>query len=95
MGVATRVTMRVVMTPLTVTLSLTSESEPLLLPGTLPGTLIWSGTSVMGLTMLSCGGRDQTTRVIDRMTRPNEILFDVIPFSPPPSYHFKNPFQNN
>jgi hypothetical protein len=23
------------------------------------------------------------------------ILFDVIPFSPPPSYHFKNPFQNH
>jgi hypothetical protein len=22
------------------------------------------------------------------------ILFDVILFSPPPSYHFKNPFQN-
>jgi hypothetical protein len=22
-------------------------------------------------------------------------LFDVIPFSPPPSYHFKNPFQNH
>jgi hypothetical protein len=22
------------------------------------------------------------------------ILFDVIPFSLPPSYHFKNPFQN-
>jgi hypothetical protein len=23
------------------------------------------------------------------------ILFDVIPFSPPPSYHFKKPFQNH
>jgi hypothetical protein len=23
------------------------------------------------------------------------ILFDVIPCSPPPSYHFKNPFQNH
>jgi hypothetical protein len=23
------------------------------------------------------------------------ILFDVIPFSPPPSYHFKNSFQNH
>jgi hypothetical protein len=22
------------------------------------------------------------------------IFFDVIPFSAPPSYHFKNPFQN-
>jgi hypothetical protein len=54
MGVATRVTMRVVVTtPLTVTLSLASESEPLPLPGTLTGTLLWSGTSVMGLTRLS------------------------------------------
>jgi hypothetical protein len=25
----------------------------------------------------------------------SKILFDVIPFSPPPSYHFKNPFQNH
>jgi hypothetical protein len=24
-----------------------------------------------------------------------KILFDVIPFYPPPSYHFKNPFQNH
>jgi hypothetical protein len=24
-----------------------------------------------------------------------KTLFDVIPFSPPPSYHFKNPFQNH
>jgi hypothetical protein len=24
-----------------------------------------------------------------------KIHFDVIPFSPPPSYHFKNPFQNH
>jgi hypothetical protein len=23
------------------------------------------------------------------------LLFDVIPFSSPPSYHFKNPFQNH
>jgi hypothetical protein len=23
------------------------------------------------------------------------IIFDVIPFPPPPSYHFKNPFQNH
>jgi hypothetical protein len=66
--VATRVTMRVVMTPLTVTLSLTSESEPLLLPGTLTGTLIWSGTSVMGLTMLSVwwkGSDDSSDRSDD------------------------------
>jgi hypothetical protein len=25
-------------------------------------------------------------------TSTSKILFDVIPFSPPPSYHFKNPF---
>jgi hypothetical protein len=25
----------------------------------------------------------------------SKILFDVIPFSSPPSYHFKNPFQNH
>jgi hypothetical protein len=25
----------------------------------------------------------------------SKIHFDVIPFSPPPSYHFKNPFQNH
>jgi hypothetical protein len=24
-----------------------------------------------------------------------KTLFDVILFSPPPSYHFKNPFQNH
>jgi hypothetical protein len=54
MGVATRVTMRVVViTPLKVTLSLASEPEPLPLPGTLTGTLLWSGTFVMGLTRLS------------------------------------------
>jgi hypothetical protein len=54
MGVATRVTMRVVVTtPLTVTLSLASELEPPPLLGTLTGTLYWSGTSDMGLTGLS------------------------------------------
>jgi hypothetical protein len=54
MGLATRVTMRVVVTiPLTVTPSLACEPEPLPLPGTLTGTLLWSGTSVMGLTRLS------------------------------------------
>jgi hypothetical protein len=53
-GVATQVTMRVVVTtPLTVTSSLASEPEPPPLPGTLTGTLLWSGTSVMGLTRLS------------------------------------------
>jgi hypothetical protein len=54
MGVATRVTMRVVVTtPLTVTPSLASELEPPCLPSTLTGTLLWSGTSVIGLTRLS------------------------------------------
>jgi hypothetical protein len=54
MGVATWVTMRVVVTTtLTVTLSLASEPEPPPLLGTLTSTLHWSGTSVMGLTRLS------------------------------------------
>jgi hypothetical protein len=54
MGVATRVTMKVVViTPLKVTLSLATDSEPPPLPGTLTGMLLWSGTSVMGLIMLS------------------------------------------
>jgi hypothetical protein len=54
MGVATRVTMRVlVTTPLTVTLSLAYELEPPPLPGTLTGMLLWSGTSVVGLIWLS------------------------------------------
>jgi hypothetical protein len=54
MGVATQVTMRVlVTTPLTVTLSLASELEPPPLPGTLTGMLLWSGTSFMRLTRLS------------------------------------------
>jgi heme/copper-type cytochrome/quinol oxidase subunit 3 len=55
----------VVTTPLTVTPSLTSELEPLPLPGTLTGMLLSSGTSVMGLTRLARGGRDQTTRALD------------------------------
>jgi hypothetical protein len=50
--VPTQVTMRVVViTPLKVTPSLASELEPL--PGTLTGMLLWSGTTVMGLTRLS------------------------------------------
>jgi hypothetical protein len=54
MGVATWVTMRVVVTTtLTITLSLASELEPSPLLATLIGTLLWSGTSVMGLTKLS------------------------------------------
>jgi hypothetical protein len=54
MGVATQVTMReVVITPLKVTPSLASEPEPPPLPGTLIGTLLWSGMSVMALTSRS------------------------------------------
>jgi hypothetical protein len=54
MGLATWGTMRVVVTiPLMVTPSLASEPEPLPLPGTMICTLLWSSTSVMGLTMLS------------------------------------------
>jgi hypothetical protein len=52
-GVATQVTIRVVSTLLMVTLSLASEPEPQPLPGTLTGVLLWSGTSVIGLTRLS------------------------------------------
>jgi hypothetical protein len=53
-GVATQVTTRVVVTtPLIVTLSLASEPEPPPLPGALTGTLLWSDTSVLGLTRLS------------------------------------------
>jgi hypothetical protein len=52
MGVATRVTMRVeVITPLKITPSLASKPEPL--PGTLTGTILWSDTSVLGLTRLN------------------------------------------
>jgi hypothetical protein len=47
-------TMRVVVTTLlTVTKSLASEPEHLPLPGTLTSMLLWSSTSVMGLTRLS------------------------------------------
>jgi hypothetical protein len=31
----------------------------------------------------------------EKNTSTSKILFDVILFSPPPSYHFKNPFQNH
>jgi hypothetical protein len=54
MGVATPVTMRVVVTiPLTVTPCLASEPESPPLLGTLTGMLLWCGTLVMGLTRLS------------------------------------------
>jgi hypothetical protein len=54
MEVAIRVTMSVVVTtPLTVTPSLVSEAEPPPLPGTPTGTLLWSGTPVMGFNKLS------------------------------------------
>jgi hypothetical protein len=64
MGLATRVTMRVVVTiTLTVTSSLAFEPEPPPLLGTLTGTLLWSDTSVMGLTRLSaqCKGSDDSS----------------------------------
>jgi hypothetical protein len=64
MEVATQVTMRVVVTtPLTVALCIASEPEPPPLPGTLTGMLLWSGTSVMGLTRLSarCKGSDNSS----------------------------------
>jgi hypothetical protein len=54
MGVATRVTMRVVLTTLLmVTPSLASELKPPPLSSTFTGMLLWSGMSVMGLTRLS------------------------------------------
>jgi hypothetical protein len=54
MRLATRVTMRVVVTTsLMVTPRVASELEPLPLPGTLTSTPIWSSTLVMGLTRLS------------------------------------------
>jgi hypothetical protein len=54
MGLATRVTTMVVFsTSLMITPSLASETEPPSLLGTLTGMLLWSGTSVMGLTRLS------------------------------------------
>jgi hypothetical protein len=54
MRVAIRVTARVVVnTPLVVTLSQASELEHPPSLGTLTGTLLWKGTSVMGLTKLS------------------------------------------
>jgi hypothetical protein len=72
MGVATQVTMRVVVTtPLMVTLSLASEPEPPPLLGTLSGMLLWSGTSVMGLIRLSVqwkGSDDLSTRWISLHT---------------------------
>jgi hypothetical protein len=54
MELAIQVTMRVIVTiPLTVTPRLAFGSEPLPLSITLTGTLLWSGTLVMGLIMLS------------------------------------------
>jgi hypothetical protein len=66
MGVATWVTVRVVVTtPLTVTPSLASEPEPLPLSRTWTGTPLWCGTSVMGLTRPSAqwkGSEDSSIR---------------------------------
>jgi hypothetical protein len=68
-GVATRVTMRVAVTaPLMITLSLPLEWEPPPLPGTLTGTLLWSGTSVMGLTRLSVWWKGSDDSSIEWMT---------------------------
>jgi hypothetical protein len=69
MGVATRVTMRVVVTtPLMVTPSLATKLEPPPLPGTLNGTLLWSGVSVMGLTRLSTRWKGSDDSSIGWMT---------------------------
>jgi hypothetical protein len=62
MVVATQVTMRVVVTtPHTGTPSLASELEPPPLPGTLTGTLLWSGTSVYEV--------DQAEHVVEGIRR--------------------------
>jgi hypothetical protein len=69
MGVATRVTMRVaVTTPLTVTLSIASEPELPPLLGTLTGTPLWRGTSVMGLPRLSARWKGSDNSSIGWMT---------------------------
>jgi hypothetical protein len=69
MGVATRVTMRVVViTPLKVTLSLASEPKPPPLPGTLTGTLLWSGTPIIGLTRLSARWKGSDDSIDEWMT---------------------------
>jgi hypothetical protein len=66
MGLATSVTMRMVGTiPLMVIPSLASEPEAPSLSGTLTGTLLWSGTPVMGLIRLSVrwkGSNDSSDR---------------------------------
>jgi hypothetical protein len=69
MGVATRVTMRVVVIiPLTVTPSLASGPEPSPLPGILNGMLLWSGISVMGLTRLNAWWKGSNDMSIKWMT---------------------------
>jgi hypothetical protein len=69
MELNTRVTMSVVViTLLTVTPSLASEIEPLPLLGTLSGMLLWSGTSVMGLTRLSAQWKGSDDLSIGWMT---------------------------
>jgi hypothetical protein len=69
MGVATQVTMRVIVTtPLMATPSLDSEPEPLPLLGTLTGKLLWSGTLVMGLTRLSTRWKGSDDSSIGWMT---------------------------
>jgi hypothetical protein len=39
--------------------------------------------------------KGKLTFLEEKGTSTSKILFDVIPFSPSPSYHFKNPFQNH
>jgi hypothetical protein len=69
MGVPTQVTMRVVGTILLmVTPSLASKLEPLPRPGSLTGMLLWSGTSVMGLTRLSVRWKGSDNLSIGWMT---------------------------
>jgi hypothetical protein len=69
MEVATRFTMRVVVTtPLTVILSLATNPEPLPLLGTLTGTVLWSGMSVVGFTRLSTRWKGSDDSSDGRMT---------------------------
>jgi hypothetical protein len=83
MGVATRVTMRVVVTiPLTVIPSLASEPEPPPLPGTLTGMLFWSSTSVMGLTRLSTGWKGSDDSSIGWMTNMMHDIFGHFGINP-------------
>jgi hypothetical protein len=37
----------------------------------------------------------ESLQIKEKNTSTSKIIFDVILFSPPSSYHFKNPFQNH